>query len=198
MLKKELRAIYREKRAALTPEEIIDLSDRITFMLRQLLGKIEFQHVNCFLTNTEKKEVHTDGILQLLWQKGKEVSVPFSNYATLEMQCAEMTAETVLENDSYGIPQPSSPYFGPAEKIDIVLVPLLCFDERGFRVGYGKGMYDRFLKKCNPQVITIGLSFFEEEDIITDCDQFDVPLHYVVTPRNIYTYAGVPLDALNK
>jgi len=67
-------------------------------------------------------------------------------------------------------------------------VPLLCFDEKGFRCGYGKGMYDRFLSKCNENVITIGLSFFETEKRIDDIDQFDVPLNYVVTPKNTISF----------
>ena len=45
-------------------------------------------------------------------------------------------------------------------KLDAVLVPLLCFDERGFRVGYGKGFYDKFLKNCRRDCLKIGLSYF--------------------------------------
>ena len=198
MLKKELRAEYRQKRAELSENDVIDLSDRITFMLCQLFSKIRFNHVNCFLTCEEKKEVQTQGIINLLWSKGKEVSVPYCDYEEKKMQCAELTSETLLENDEFNIPQPAQPFFAPPTQIDIVLVPLLSFDERGFRVGYGKGMYDRFLKTCSQNLITIGLSFFEEGKKISDCNENDVPMHYVVTPRHIYTYAGVSLEALNQ
>jgi 5-formyltetrahydrofolate cyclo-ligase len=49
-------------------------------------------------------------------------------------------------------------------------------------------MYDRFLKECKPGVKTVGLSFFEPVLAIEDLDAWDVPLHTVVTPDNIYHF----------
>jgi 5-formyltetrahydrofolate cyclo-ligase len=68
------------------------------------------------------------------------------------------------------------------------LVPLIAFDKKGFRVGYGKGFYDRFITRCHPGVITVGLSFFEPVDAIDDLTEFDVPMKYCVTPNNLYTF----------
>jgi 5-formyltetrahydrofolate cyclo-ligase len=68
-------------------------------------------------------------------------------------------------------------------------VPLLAFDKAGHRVGYGKGMYDRFLQQCRPDTHTIGLSLFEPVNMITDIDPRDVPLHTVVTPDTIYHFS---------
>ena len=56
------------------------------------------------------------------------------------------------------------------------------------RVGYGKGFYDIFLKECNPNVVKIGLSLFEAEEIIDDISPNDVPLDYCVTPNKVYTF----------
>ena len=72
-------------------------------------------------------------------------------------------------------------------KIDLVLIPLLCFDKKGYRVGYGKGYYDRFLAECRPDVMKIGLSIFEPVDEISDVDEFDVKMDYCITPNKIWS-----------
>jgi 5-formyltetrahydrofolate cyclo-ligase len=65
---------------------------------------------------------------------------------------------------------------------------LLAFDTRGYRVGYGKGYYDRFLTECRPDVIKVGLSFFEPEKQIDDINRFDIPLNYCVTPQQVFQF----------
>ena len=73
-------------------------------------------------------------------------------------------------------------------KIEVVFVPLLGYDLKGNRVGYGKGFYDRFLSECKPETLKIGLSFFEPEELITDVFVEDVKLDYCVTPKETYQF----------
>ena len=70
----------------------------------------------------------------------------------------------------------------------MVLVPLLAFDSKGYRVGYGKGFYDRFLKQCRNDCVKIGLSYFEPIDAINDAGEFDVPLDFCITPQKAYVF----------
>ncbi|MDY6994028.1 MAG: 5-formyltetrahydrofolate cyclo-ligase, partial [Pseudomonadota bacterium] len=72
--------------------------------------------------------------------------------------------------------------------INLVLCPLLAFDKKGFRVGYGKGFYDRFFQKCQPNAIKVGLSFEEAVEHIEDINQYDIPLNYCVTPKKLYVF----------
>jgi 5-formyltetrahydrofolate cyclo-ligase len=67
-------------------------------------------------------------------------------------------------------------------------VPLLAFDIKGNRVGYGKGFYDKFLSECKPETIKIGLSFFDAEEIVEDTSIKDIQLDYCVTPNRIYKF----------
>jgi 5-formyltetrahydrofolate cyclo-ligase len=88
--------------------------------------------------------------------------------------------------------------FGVREPIGGELVPLrmdrpgagasLAFDEKGFRVGYGMGFYDKFLAECRPDAICLGLSFFDPVESISDTHGFDVPLTACVTPYRIYEF----------
>ena len=85
-------------------------------------------------------------------------------------------------------PEPVDGVEIPSTKIDVVFVPLLAFDEKGNRAGYGKGFYDAFLSECKPDAIKIGLSFFESEELITDVFEGDVKLDYCVTPNSIHSF----------
>ena len=69
-----------------------------------------------------------------------------------------------------------------------VFVPLLVYDERGYRAGYGKGFYDRYLQLCKDDVIKIGFSYFAPEPLISDVNEFDIPLNFVITPERIYEF----------
>jgi 5-formyltetrahydrofolate cyclo-ligase len=60
--------------------------------------------------------------------------------------------------------------------------------KKGNRVGYGKGFYDNFLSQCQPEVIKIGLSFFEPEELIDDCNENDVRLDFCVTAAKVYVF----------
>lgn len=76
----------------------------------------------------------------------------------------------------------------PTSKIDVVFVPLLAYDNKGNRVGYGKGFYDHFLSECREDVVKIGLSFFEPEEAIEDVSATDIRLDYCVTPMTVYNF----------
>jgi 5-formyltetrahydrofolate cyclo-ligase len=119
---------------------------------------------------------------------GLKVTFPLVNLQTKEMQAILVHDETDFVENEYGIPEPEEGDEISAEEIDLVFVPLLAFDKKGFRVGYGKGFYDRFLKKCREDVISVGFSYFEPVDAIEDKNQFDVPLNYCITPFKIYEF----------
>ncbi len=74
------------------------------------------------------------------------------------------------------------------KKMDIVLVPMLCFDEKGFRVGYGKGFYDKFLSLCREDCLKIGLSLFPPIQKIENVEDYDVKLDFCITPNQIYNF----------
>jgi 5-formyltetrahydrofolate cyclo-ligase len=94
---------------------------------------------------------------------------------------------TLLKLSNYGVPEPVSGIETEPPLLDIVFVPLLAFDTKGNRVGYGKGFYDRFLATCKKEAIFIGLSFFEAETI-SEKSNLDIPLHYCITPKGIYSF----------
>lgn len=189
MNKKDLRLKYKNLRQALLPEEAEDKSLAIANRLLQLnIWSKTYFHL--FLTMENQKEVHTDFILNILAGKDKEVIVSRSDFERMAMVHYLLTDNTKLMVSQYGIPEPVDGIEVPSNKIDVVFVPLLVFDQKGHRVGYGKGFYDRFLNECKPDVIKIGLSFFEAEEELIEANDTDVPLDYCVTPLRVYKFMG--------
>ncbi len=88
----------------------------------------------------------------------------------------------------FGMAEPFASEKIEATDIDLVITPLLAFDKKGYRVGFGKGFYDKLLAQCKPDVIKVGLSFFEAEEKIDDINQHDISLDYCITPETIYSF----------
>lgn len=189
MNKPELRKKYNQLRANLSMEEIENQSIKIANLILQLpIWQNTYFHL--FLTIKEKKEINTEYILAVLQGKNKEIVLSKSNFETFEMRNFLLTENTKIKTNSYGIPEPYNGIEIIETKIEVVFVPLLAYDLKGNRVGYGKGFYDRFLIKCNKNVIKIGLSFFEPELEIPSTIH-DKHLEFVVTPNKIYNLSGL-------
>ena len=190
MNKKELRAKYKALRQELTPDEIEDKSLAIANGMLQL-DIWEKTYFHLFLTIEEQNEVETEFVLQILAGYDKEIVVAKSNFQTLEMTNYLLTDNTKFQKNEYNIFEPVDGIEVPNAKIEVVFVPLLAYDKKGNRVGYGKGFYDNFLSKCNEDVIKIGLSFFEPEELIDDIFESDIRLDYCVTPMNRYDFREI-------
>ncbi|TRX38031.1 5-formyltetrahydrofolate cyclo-ligase [Flavobacterium sp. ZT3R18] len=187
MLKKIVRTKYKALRSQLTEIEIEEKSLAIANKILKLpIWEKTYFHI--FLPITEHKEVDTEFILHVLSGKDKEIVVSKSDFKTRDMTHFLLTDNTRIQKNEYNIPEPVDGLEVPATKIDVVFVPLLAFDKKGHRVGYGKGFYDKFLSECKPETIKIGLSFFEPEELISDVFEGDVMLDYCITPSGVYEF----------
>ncbi|MBD3582078.1 5-formyltetrahydrofolate cyclo-ligase [Flavobacterium selenitireducens] len=187
LTKNDLRIAYKTLRLQLTEDQIAEKSLAIANRLLQIdIWERDFYHI--FLPIARQNEVDTELILHLLSGKDKHIVISRSDFQTREMTHFLLTDNTKIIPTSYGIPEPESGIGIPADKIDVVFVPLLCFDEAGNRVGYGKGFYDKFLANCRPETIKIGLSFFEAVEPWEDVFESDVKLDFCVTPDQVYEF----------
>jgi 5-formyltetrahydrofolate cyclo-ligase len=186
--KNQLRIKYKKLRQQLSTIEIDEMSLAVANQLLSLdIWKQTYYHL--FLTIEEQKEIETEYVLNVLQGKDKEIVVSKSDFVTLEMVHYLLTDNTKFKKNEYNIPEPIDGLDIPLTKIDVVFVPLLAFDLKGNRVGYGKGFYDNFLSKCKPETIKIGLSLFDAELTIPDVNANDIRLDYCVTPTKIYSFS---------
>src|SRR5688572_7800089 len=190
MTKAELRKIYLEKRKNLSTTERKQKSQQIAdrFFQNFDLTKINFLHV--FLPIEKFNEIDTSLIFEKIRREFPhiELIVPRVNRQTNELENLAFKTETELVQSSWQIYEPAGNDTLETEKIDLVLVPLLCFDLNGHRVGYGKGFYDRLLKKCRADCRKIGLSYFAPVEEITGTHASDIRLDFCVTSENIWRF----------
>jgi 5,10-methenyltetrahydrofolate synthetase len=106
----------------------------------------------------------------------------------LDMEASLVEQDGLFIKNRFNILEPISGDIVPPEQLDIIFVPLIAFDLRGFRVGYGKGFYDRYLARCREDAVKIGFSYFDAIEYIEDINEFDVPLNFCITPRRIYEF----------
>ena len=187
MLKKELRTKYKVLRKELSKIDIEEKSLAIANEILELpIWDMTYFHI--FLPIIEQKEVDTEFILHLLSGKDKEIVISKSDFESRNMTHFLLTDNTRIQKNEHNIPEPLDGIEVPVTKIDVVFVPLLAFDKKGNRIGYGKGFYDKFLSQCKPETLKIGLSFFEPEELISDVFESDVLLDYCVCPNGVYEF----------
>lgn len=133
---------------------------------------------------THGSEVITEPMIERSWMKMKDVVVPRVHRASDRLHAARIASiEKDLEIGTFGVREPKKTCrrAGPGT-IDLVIVPGLAFDRAGHRLGYGKGYYDRWLKKI-PAEKRIGVCFeFQVVDRLPS-DGHDVPVAAVITER---------------
>lgn len=190
MTKKQCRQVYRERRQALTPQQVLKLDDLLLIQFQRLSFYEDVQWLMSYYPLPDRAEIDpylfTKSIQ--LTTPHLEIAFPVINTEQSTMQAHLVTDTTVLMNNEYNIPEPVNGEVLDPTLLDIVFVPLLAFDTNGYRVGYGKGYYDRFLATCRQDVIAIGFSYFDPIDKIDDANQFDIPLNYCITPQQLYEF----------
>lgn len=189
LTKKDIRREFLEKRLNTPTDQITTLNAQLLAQCR-LLDFSPYRLAHIFLPIREKKEVDTHALADQTRARYPDLQwvISRSNMADGSMLHYLWDQNTILEKNTYGIPEPAGGIVIDPQDLDVVFVPLLAFDIAGHRVGYGKGMYDRFLEQCRPDVTTIGLSLFDPVTGISDIGPWDVPLNIVVTPDTIYHF----------
>ncbi len=201
MLKKDLRKEYLTKRKALSEEEIGRFSKKIHDWFFMSIPVHAYSTIHAFLPIKRNNEVDTWLIINTLKKDFSTNIVIPKSHDDGTMTNYLLTKETVLQENSLKIQEPKATHSEshgepfrsgtpPVQnsELNLVLIPLLCFDKKGYRVGYGKGYYDRFLADCRPDVLKIGLSIFEPIDKIEDINEFDIRLDHCITPNRIWSF----------
>lgn len=144
--------------------------------------------VHSFLSISKNKEVNTWPLVESLRSQGRQLVVSKSSLISNRLTHYLLEDYSQLKENKYGIPEPQFGEVILPEAIDLVLVPLLVFDRKGQRLGYGAGYYDRFLAACRPDCIKIGLSLAPPLDEIPFVEAHDIPMDYCITPLGVYSF----------
>jgi len=127
---------------------------------KRLFSLKEFKEAHTILSYYSKEsEVETEEMMEEALRKGKRVLLP--KVREREICLGEIKdLEKDLEKGRFGILEPKETYRKTTPRgIDLVILPGIAFDLKGERIGYGKGYYDRFLKKFPRTIPLIGLAY---------------------------------------
>jgi len=175
-----LRQEMVDQRASLTPVEVSDYSRLIAGKLSQLEPLINARSIMGF--DSISNEVDLRLFLEEQANRGKTVLLPRveSNGA---LAAIEFTGWQNTRPGAFNIREPIGIEFS-ATDIDMVIVPGLVFDGHGFRLGYGKGYYDRYLQRLSKNTFICGVCYdFQVVDSV--CPHAgDIPVHWIVTEKS--------------
>jgi len=160
MEKEQLRKEMLERLIAQDPEERRKKSQLIK---EKLFSQEEFKSAEYIMFYISKEEeVDTSSMIQEALKIGKKVVVPVTLVKEKKLVCSLVeNPKEDLSPGPYGIKQPQQDKVRPVavEKIDLIVVPGVVFDEENNRLGRGKGYYDRFLRTFPGHISKIGLAF---------------------------------------
>ncbi len=187
-MKADLRARSLEARGNLTPAEVGALSGLIAERFFNEVGVEGVGSLHTFIRIAKFNEFDTSMIYFRLWRDHPEIMTSAPRLESGALAAVPFGPETDMIESGWGIREPAGEQIDP-QTIDLVVVPLLCFDEKGHRVGYGKGYYDRFLSRCRPDCRKVGVSLLPPVDEIEDIHGGDVALDAVVTPDKVFFFS---------
>ncbi len=190
MNKGELRRHFLEKRKSLSDNEARAVSRQLAGRFVHTFALQPGQCLHVYLPLLRQREIDTFLLVEQVrvFYPHVRIVAPKADLATRTMESYVLDETTELVAGPWGIPEPSGGERVPPEAIDWMVVPLLAFDARGYRVGYGKGFYDRYLARCRPSVRKVGLAYFDPVPQITDTGPLDVRLDYCVTPGQVWEF----------
>jgi 5-formyltetrahydrofolate cyclo-ligase len=137
-------------------------------------------------------EVETSTLAVKAWQEGKNIAVPRIDWDNKRMEPIEIkTLDVGMQTTGpagtpISIREPVTGTSLPLGIIDMVVIPGLAFDRNGYRVGRGRGFYDRFLSQQDFQGVRCALCFHEQLQLESiPCEPHDVPMDLIVTDREV-------------
>ncbi len=167
-------------------------SERLTFNVTHSHYFRVSRRVSCYLANDG--EIDPRPIMERIWDMRKICYLPvLSGLAGDYLWFAPAKPGTPLAQNRFGISEPvvSAKDLVRAQQLDLVLLPLVGFDERGNRLGMGGGFYDRSLRFLlnrkvwrKPNLVGIAHDFQRVDNL--EAKPWDVPLEAVITDRAVY------------
>jgi 5-formyltetrahydrofolate cyclo-ligase len=188
-VKRNLRAQYRQYRERMNP---VKKSQHDAAILSRFLSLREYENIRTVFTYVSKPiEVDTTELIRSVLATGKKVAVPLCIPETCGMDFYEIHSLKELVSGAYGVLEPDPSHSRPAAEApesSVCVVPGFSFDSQGYRLGYGKGYYDRFLSEFKG--ITVGLCYAGCVKLDLPHGYYDRPVDILITEKYIRRISG--------
>ncbi len=182
--KKELRALLKERRDAIPTEKRKELDREI---INRIIHSPAFERATAvFLYAPIKGEINLLPLAHAAQRSGKRIAFPRCDTNTEQMQFFELVTGKKLITGAYGIPEP--PADAPLCESDertLCILPALSCDARGYRLGYGKGYYDKYLPHFRGATVCAVYHGLLAPELPVEAH--DVPAQFVCTEKGFYS-----------
>ncbi|MBI2142237.1 5-formyltetrahydrofolate cyclo-ligase [Candidatus Woesearchaeota archaeon] len=182
--KDSLREIFAKKRDEMNVKDVVEKSRRVQELFSQLPEYSKAKAI--MLYAAMEKEVMTDKAIKDSLSNGKVVALPSIEIETRSMTPVIVSPDSLknLKPGAYGIMEPEGKKLSKDE-LDIIVMPVLAFDDEGDRLGRGGiGYYDRFLK--GTKALKVGFAFDWQKADEIPRETHDVQLELVVTESRVF------------
>ncbi len=170
----------------MTPHERFEKSHRICAHLTELVQDGE----TVMVYSSKETEVNTEPLIAWLLERGNPVVVPIIVKEDVSLRLSYLRDNAVLVPSTFGVPEPiGSEIPASGDDVDTIVLPMLGFDRKGGRIGYGAGYYDRFLERY-PHLRKIGIAFALQDCDALPVDENDVRMDCIVTEDGVVYSRG--------
>ncbi len=188
--KDEIRAVYAEKRAAMDAAEKQRRDEAVS---RAAVNLVSFRYAEyVLLYAATENEIDIRAVAEEALARGKKIAYPRCDKESHTMQYHIVSSLDELYPDAYGIaePPPENPIYDPARDLGsaVCFVPGLVYDKAGFRLGYGKGFYDRYLAAFSG--CTIGVVYSDYILPTVPRGRYDVSVDILLTEKGVKMTGG--------
>lgn len=147
---------------------------------------VQARGIACYIG--KDSEVDTRPLIRRAFDSNKRVLVPVVKKGDIDLFFSEIRdLGKELVQGSFKIPEPKPEFLRPTslDTVDVIFVPGIAWDKEGYRLGWGRGYFDRVLNVLPVHVRSIGLSFNLQLVNRVPRDQFDIPVNMVVTESKV-------------
>ncbi|MGY6027959.1 5-formyltetrahydrofolate cyclo-ligase [Phytobacter sp. AG2a] len=188
--RQEIRKLIRQRRRALTSEQQAQFSEQAATRLMAYPPVLMAHTVAVFLSFDG--ELDTQPLIEQLWRSGKRVYLPVLHpFSPGNLLFLHYHPQSVLVINRLKIQEPKLDVRDvlPLEKLDVLVTPLVAFDEKGQRLGMGGGFYDRTLQHWQRyNVQPVGFAHDCQQVGELPVEEWDIPLPAVVTPSTVWEW----------
>ena len=165
---------------------IVNKNEKDINIMSNLINLSEFKNADTIICySSYKDEIDTNAIINYCFENNKKVALPYCTDNQGNMDFYYINSLDDLIVGTFDIKEPNIDICKKVVDFDnaLCIVPGLCFDKNGNRLGYGKGYYDRFLEKFTFKTVGLCYNTFVLDSV--PIDVHDKPVDYVITENNV-------------
>ncbi len=188
MTKAAIRTLYKQKRNELSALVKERLEDLMLIQFQSLHLTIP-DRVMTYSPIDSLNEYNPVLIEEYCFFKNPATTLvyPVADFKNNLLKPFAVKEDTLFEINEYDIEEPIDGEEILPNTIGLMIIPLLAFNEEGYRVGYGKGFYDKFISECSPNLLKIGFSYFDAI-VINDTNKLDKKMNFCITPERVFEF----------